>query len=707
MPAPLLAFLLLAHPALADEGMWLPEQLPQHAARLSELGLTLPVAQLADPMATPLGAIVSLGFCSASFVSPDGLILTNHHCVGSYLGHNSSAEANRARDGYLAADRGGELWAGPSARLQVVESIEDVSAQVQARVGKRISDRDREAAVNRAVKELVAECEQQADRRCRVASYHGGQSWRLIQAVELKDVRLVYAPPETVGSYGGEIDNWMWPRHSGDFAVLRAYVGPDGKVAAHALENVPYRPAHHLTIDPTGAQEGEMVMVAGVPGSTARHAPSWELAARAQRLDPDIARSERYMAILQAESARDPEGAARLASHIDTVGNGLKYNQGLRDNFASSAVVPRLRARDEALRAWIAADRKRNKLYGPVLDELQSLHEAALAEYEVEAIANRLLRFIDLLSVATTALRFADETKKPDLEREQGYQDRDRERTRDRFQGMDRTLWLPADRAFMALFLEEHAALPAAQRIAPLDVWLTAQGGSAAALDRLFTDPALSRNEARQALLQVDAASLRASTDPWVQLAVAMESWRAPRRERDKARAGASLRLRPLYMEAMQQAFPGAVYPDANGTLRVSFGRVEGYRPADGLLALPRTTVAGMAAKAGPAPFDAPERLLVAAAASKSSPWVDAELGDVPVNFLTTLDTTGGNSGSATLNGKGELVGLIFDGNYEAMSADYLFDPALTRSIHVDIRYLLWTLDEVEGADWLLTELGQ
>ncbi len=701
---PLLA--LLAQPALADEGMWLPEQLPQHAERLAELGLTLPVTQIADPMAYPLGAIVSLGFCSASFVSPDGLILTNHHCVGSYLGYNSSAEANRAREGYLATDRASELWAGPSARLQVVESIEDVTERVRAKAGKRVSDRDREAAVNRAVKELVAECEQQPDRRCRVASYHGGQSWRLIRALEFKDVRLVYAPHETVGSYGGEIDNWMWPRHSGDFAVLRAYVGPDGKVAAHAPENVPYRPAQHLRIDPTGAQEGEMVMVAGVPGGTARHAPSWELAARQQRLEADIARSERYMAILQAESARDPEGAARLASHIDAVGNGLKYNQGLRDNFASSAVVPRLQARDEALRAWIAADKKRNKLYGPVLDELQRRHQEALAEYEVEAVAGRLLRFIDLLGVATTALRFADEAKKPDLERDQGTQDRDRERMQDRFASMDKTLWLPADREFMALFLEEHAALPSDQRIAPLDAWITAQGGTKAALDRLFTNPTLATNEARQALLQADAASLRASTDPWVQLAVALESWRAPRRERDKARAGASLRLRPLYMEAMQQAFPGAIYPDANGTLRVSFGRVEGYSPADGLLALPRTTVAGMAAKAGPPPFDAPPKLLAAAASSKGSPWVDAELGDVPVNFLTSLDTTGGNSGSATLNGQGELVGLIFDGNYEAMSADYLFDPALTRSIHVDIRYLLWMLDEVEGAGWLLSELG-
>lgn len=697
----MLLALLLALPALADEGMWLPEQLPSRAERLAELGLQLPVAQLADPMGFPLRAIVSLGFCSASFVSPDGLILTNHHCIGGYLG------VNRARDGYLAASMAEELWAGPTARLQVVESIEDVTATIQARVGKKVSDKDREARVALAVKELVAECEKQPDRRCRVASFFGGQTWRLIRSIEFKDVRLVYAPPKSVGSYGGEIDNWEWPRHAGDFAMLRAYVSPDSKAAAHAPENVPYRPEAWLRVDPTGAQEGEMVMVAGFPGGTARNSPGWELAFEQEKLPRDIARSQAYMEMLKAESARDPEAAARLSSHIDTVGNGLKYDEGMVDNFRSSGVVERTLARDAALRAWVDADKKRRKLYGPVLDELRAAHQEAVGRHETEGIYNRLVRFIDLLSVATTALRLADEARKPDLERDQGLQDRDRERIGNRFTSMERDLWLPIDRTFLAFFLAEHAALPAEKRIDTLDAWIAAQGGTEAALDRLFTSPALASTEARLALLTMDAASLRASTDPWVQLAVALETWRAPRRAADKVRAGASLRLSPLYQEAMQLAFPGTTYPDANGTLRVTYGKVEGYEKADGLRALPRTTVRGLVAKAGPAPFDAPAALLEAASRSTRSPWVDPELGDVPVNFLTSLDTTGGNSGSATLNAKGELVGLIFDGNYESMSADYLFDPTLTRSIHVDVRYLLWTLDEVVAGDWLVRELGQ
>ena len=225
-------------------------------------------------------------------------------------------------------------------------------------------------------------------------------------------------------------------------------------------------------------------------------------------------------------------------------------------------------------------------------------------------------------------------------------------------------------------------------------------------MERLHENPSLASTEGRLALLAATAAELAASAYPWVQLAGALDAWLAPRRNLDKARKGARLRLQPDYVDALRNFTDGDLYPDANGTLRVTVGRVEGYTPADGLLALPQTTVAGMVAKAGAWPFDAPDRVLQAAARSRESRWVDPALGDVPVDFLTTLDTTGGNSGSATLDSQGRLVGLIFDGNYEAMSADWVFDPVLTRSIHVDIRYMLWILDEVEHADWILDELG-
>ncbi|MCK6504617.1 S46 family peptidase [Myxococcota bacterium] len=699
---------LLTPAARADEGMWLPEQLPDHADRLAELGLQLPVSQVADPMAAPLGAIVSLGFCSASFVSPQGLMLTNHHCVGGYLQVNSSAANNRARDGHLAADRAGELSAGPGARVTIVEQITDVTDQVVGRIGKGTPDRKRQAKVEQARKALVAACEAKPDRRCHVASYFGGAQYRLISAREIKDIRIVYAPPESVGSYGGEVDNWMWPRHSGDFAVLRAYVAPDGSSAEYSPDNVPYQPPHWLQVDPTGAQEGEMVWVAGFPGHTNRYALASQVAWTRDVYYPwAIGLADAALAILAEESAASPEAAARLASPIDMIANGRKNNQGMLDNFRTSGVVERMQAREGQLRAWVAGDPARQRQLGPALAELDTIVARDQATWQAQNVVGRLTRYSDLLWVATTAVRLAEERKKPDLQRDEGYQARDEDRIRARFERLERSLWLPSDRRLLQLMLEQAQALPADQRVASLDAWLAEQGGVGPALDRLFAAPALADTAQRLALLDQDAAALAASADPWLGLARAIEQWAAPQRLRDKERAGAWLRLAPLWMQAVQGARPGSVYPDANGSLRVTFGRVEGYSPRDGVWHLPHTTVAGMAAKAGDSPFDAPERLLQAAPRAPRSRWADPALGDVPVDFLATLDTTGGNSGSATLNAQGQLVGLIFDGNYEAMSADWLFDDALTRSIHVDVRYLLWTLEEVEQAGWLVEELGQ
>jgi len=704
---PLLLAALLPSPAQADEGMWLPEQLPDHAQRLTELGLEIPVSQLADPMGDPLGAIVSLGFCSASFVSPDGLILTNHHCVAGYLGANSSAQANLARDGFMAGSQADELWTGPDGRVTVVESITDVTEKVLARTHGRVSDAQRQLRIAEARKALVAACEADDDRRCAVASYYGGSEYRLIRARELRDLRIVYAPAESVGSYGGDTDNWMWPRHAGDFAMLRAYVAPDGSTADHAADNVPYPPAHHLRFDPTGAQDGEMVMVAGFPGHTERYALAEQLRFSRDRVYPQaIERANASLALFDRLSQADPEGAARLAAPIDWVSNGRKYEQGMLDDFQGSPVVQQVEAREAALRSWIAADRKRAKTYGPVLAELDRLQAEGEQRYETDVVYGRLFRSADLLGVATQAVRLATERAKPDLQREEGLQARDEANIRASFENLDRTLYLPADQALLRMVLTDSQALAADQRIPPLDAFLAAHGGIDGTLALLFDHPALALAPARLALLDADAATLAHSQDPWVQLARELEAWEAPRRDQDKARAGARMRLMPVYMEALRTARPGAVYPDANSSLRVSFGQVEGYAPRDGVWYLPHTTVTGMVAKAGPPPFDAPQRLLDAAATSTTSGWADPELHDVPVDFLTTLDTTGGNSGSATINGKGELVGLIFDGNYEAMSADWLFDDALTRSIHVDVRYLLWMLQDVEEADWILSELG-
>ena len=690
--------------AWADEGMWLPEQLPSMEERLVEMGLEIPVADLADPASPVMQSIVSLGGCSASFVSPDGLIATNHHCVEGMLAYVSDETNDRVTDGYLARSRDEELWVGPTARVSVVESITDVTARMRQGINRGMPDTARHLKLEKARKALVAGCEDETH-RCRVASYFGGQEYRLIRRRELRDVRLAYAPPRSVGSYGGEIDNWEWPRHSGDFAFVRAYVSPTGEVADHAADNVPYAAPHHLTVNPEGVDEGDFVMVAGYPGSTYRYRTAREMRfSRDVSYPGSVERLEWMLAMLRDEVSTSEAAAVALHPMIFGLENGLKYRQGMLDNFAGTDVVDRKGREWGILEAWVAETPDRTRRFGPVLEELDRRQAQAEARYGREVVVGGL-RYLDLLSVAHRSIRFAMERQKPDRKRDRGYQDRDVSRWKHSLKRMSKSMWLPADRRLFQRTLEQHAALPAEQQIEALSRWVTDRGGMDALLDTLFDEPALADETARLDLAEASLSELEASDDPWVELAFILEDahWKAERDRRD-AEAGAEARLMPVYMEALLQSRE-QVYPDANGTLRVTVGHVAGYSPEDAVVMLPQTTVAGMVAKAGPEPFDAPEFLLAAAAEAPSSPFADEALGDLPVNFTSTLDTTGGNSGSATLDASGNFVGLLFDGNYEAMSADWLFDPALTRSIHCDVRYVLWVLQQA-GADALLTELG-
>lgn len=713
MSPTLLALSLGLSPAVADEGMWLPEQLPAKAEELRAMGLELDPAELADPMGRPLGSIVTMGFCSASFISPDGLVATNHHCVTGYLGYLSDEARDLNDTGHLAGSRAEELWVGPGSEVQVVEKITDVTAEVLAGLRKRTEDFDRERIIARNQAGLVAACEEgRPSVRCQVVDYFGGQQYRLIEKRRLRDVRLVYAPPDSVGNYGDEIDNWMWPRHTGDFSLLRVYVAPDGSAAEHAEENVPYQPPQHLEINPEGASPGDFVMVAGYPGRTYRFRSARQMRfARDVSYPLRIALSEAILEVLRRHSAESDEAAAKLAPSIGYVSNGLKYSQGMLDGFRGGVsggtdVVTRKAAAEARVQAWIAADKKRAKRYGPVFTELDALQEVYEARYEAESAIGWMMYSADLLGAAHGAVRWATEQEKPDLDRDAGFQERDREQRLRRLERMQKSLHLPSDREIFTLMLDRVLAQPEGERVKPLDEWVAAMGGRDAALDALYAEPSLATAEARLALMDATIAELRASTDPWVSLAVALEAHLAPQRRRDKAEAGAMSRLEPLAIEALQGTTEGVLYPDANSSLRITVGHVRGYEPEDGLVALPQTTLSGVVAKAGEWPFDAPAPLLEAATRASESRWFDAELGDVPANFLTTLDTTGGNSGSATLDGRGRLVGLIFDGNYEAMSADWLFDPEMTRSIHVDVRYMLWLLEEVEEAGWILEELG-
>jgi hypothetical protein len=706
----MLAWLILSvAPSFAEEGMWLPEQVPDLAAAWAEQGLQLAPEALADPLGEPLGAIVSFGFCSGSFVSPTGLVATNHHCVESFLQYLSSAEANRHRDGYAASSPAEELAVGPTGRLWVLESIRDVTDEVVGGLRRRTTDAQRHDLIEAATKKLIATCEAQPHRRCRVASHYGGSEYRLLTSLEILDLRMVYAPSMGLGQFGGDIDNWMWPRHGADFSFLRAYVGPDGQPAPYSESNVPYQPRHHLTVSTEGVDPGGLVMVAGYPGSTDRHRLAEELEHHAGWYLPrSRALQQEVWDLLMAESARSAEAEARLGAPISRMANGMKNTDGLLAAFARRDLVGDKRVEEEAMLAWIRQDPKRRKLLEPVHAELLAALEEEATRERRELILGRVYGAADLLPIAHAALRWATEAKKPDASRDSGYQDRDRDRFRARLERLDRSLWLPADRAVLAAMLVHYQALPAEERAPSLDAWLKAQGGPEAALNRLFEAPRLASTEARLALIDQDLATLQASDDPWMQLAVAMEAHFEPEREAEEARWGRMHRLRSQWMAAKAEWYAQTgrpMYDDANSTLRLTVGTIKGYSPQDGLVALPQTTLAGLVAKVGEPPFDVPAWVVEKGPEGPQSRWTSSALGDVPVNHLSTLDITGGNSGSAVLDGKGRFVGLAFDGNWESIASDWVWLDGVTRCISMDVRFLLWVLESDPAGGRVLDEL--
>jgi hypothetical protein len=712
----MLAGLVAATPVLAVEGMWTPEQLPEIASELTRTGLKLDPAALSDLRGHPMGAVVSLGGCTASFVSPNGLVVTNHHCAYGALQLNSTPEHNMLRDGFIAKSLADEPSAGPGARLWVTEDISDVTAKVLSAIPKRANDRARNDALEAVQKKLIAECETDSRYRCQVFSHFGGVQYRLFKQFEIRDVRIAYAPPENIGKFGGDVDNWQWPRHTGDFTFYRAYVGPDGKPATYSTDNVPYQPKQWLKVAAQGVSEGDFVMVAGYPGRTQRYQLASQIDDAIQWSYPtQIKAFDDMIAIAEAAGKTNPDVAIKYASMIAGLNNGRKNMAGMLEGF-ERADASGIKHREEAgLVNWLEGQGRSGKAALENYRAYAALVESQRQTRERDNVLGWLTRS-GLLGTANRLYRMSQERSKPDAKREFGYQERDWPRQEAGLKQLDRRMDPGVDRQMLGYWFDKYAALPVEQRIPALDAWAGLDGseqgkaGLAARLDALYANTTLIQLDARLAAFNADQASLKASKDSFIQLAIVLDPALKEMEQRFKTLGGASARLQPGYMQALidYRASQGkATYPDANSSLRITFGNVMGVSPRDGLEYLPFTTTRGLVEKNSDEPlFDVTQPQLDAIAQRRFGRWEVPALKDVPVNYLADLDVTGGNSGSPTLNAKGELVGLIFDGIWESVASNWVFNPELTRTIHVDSRYMLWLMDEVYPAPAILKELG-
>ena len=570
-------------------------------------------------------------------------------------------------------------------------AFRDVTQDVLAAGAAGATDKQRFEAVESRQKALVAECEKTPGTRCQFAEFDGGLFFTLTEFEEIKDVRLVYAPPLGVGNFGGEVDNWSWPRHTGDFSLLRAY-----------KDDKPYRPRHFFPVSTEGVREGDAVAVLGYPGRSYRSWIADEMREREVRWFPSIRDlNAEWIGILEEEAARSTEAAIATIDDRRGLENTRKNAEGQIAGLRRGRIVEKQREADERVRAWAA----KQPGGAPALEAYQGLaklNEQRLLTWDRDFLLDAASRGPRGLRWPLSLSRRAREGQKPDAQREPGYMERDLPRMRDQLERDQKRYDAAADRRLFRSWVKRALALPAGQRIAPVDAAFTGAADDPALEARIALLYAASRVfdlEARKAMFDEAPDVLAARKDPLLDLGSALDAERKALKDRRDAAAGATLLLRPAWRKAVIAEAGRPVAPDANGSLRVTFGRVRGYSPQEAVTMAPQTTLAGAVAKhTGLAPFDLPVPVREAFAARRFGRWKDPALGQVPIDLLSDCDTTGGNSGSPTIDGRGRLVGVNFDRVWENVANDFGYNPAVARNVSADVRFLLWNLDVVENA---------
>jgi len=710
----LATFFTFAPRAAADEGMWLPHELDSDLVGAWQgRGLELDIKDIYDPKGKALcNAIVNIGGGTGSFVSFDGLIITNHHVAFGALQRSSSLKSNYIEEGFLARSADEEIPAlGYEVLVQL--GVKDVTKKVLGAVKDGMSDLERYKAIEKRIKKIIKKAEKGKDVECRVKSFYGGLQYYLYTYFKIKDIRIVYAPPRSIGEYGGDIDNWMWPRHDGDFSFLRAYVSPKGKSAEYSKENVPYHPKRYLTISSRPLEENDFTMVIGYPGRTSRYRTSYAIDFMVNRFYPvAIKRYEDIIGILEDESSKDPEAAIKLASMVKGLNNGYKNNKGMLEGLLKTNLLNKKRREEAALERFLDSNPDLQAKYGTVLADIKAKYDDYITFWKEYSTLGWMSYGVSALKSAYTIYKWSLEHEKKDIERQPGYMDRDEPRTRKSLELADLRYYEAADKRLLKYFMMYAMQLPEGQRIKAVaricgdKTGEEAEKAIDAFIDELYAGTKVTDKEERMKMFGMKKKKLLAMGDPFIRFAAELEKERAALRERSEAFQGALQKLRPMLMRVWMKYKGGLLYPDANGTMRVSAGEIKGYSPRDAVHYDYITTLTGVIEKhTGKEPFNCPEKLIGLYNQKAFGRYLDPGLDDVPVNFLSTNDVTGGNSGSPIMNGKGELIGLVFDGNYESISADYQFIPRLTRTINVDSRYVLFILDKFAGAEELLREL--
>ncbi|MGC1389513.1 MAG: S46 family peptidase [Bacteroidales bacterium] len=692
----------------ADEGMWLLPLIEKlNIGKMTELGLKLSAEDIysINKVCLKDAVVIFGGGCTAEIVSSQGLVLTNHHCGYGSIQAHSSVDHDYLRDGFWAKTKDEEL-PNPNLSVTFLIRVEDVTGQVLANVKLGMSETDRTAAINDARQAIEKKAAEGNNYRAQVSSFYGGNYFYLLTYERYNDVRLVGAPPSSIGKFGFDTDNWEWPRHTGDFSVFRVYSGPDGKPAPYSKDNIPLKPKRYMTVSLKDRNIGDFAMILGYPGRTNRYMTSFEVNEQLQIVHPDRIKIRGIkQEIWMKDMMADQKVNIQYSSKYSGSSNYWKYSIGQKASLEKLNVKVKKEEIENQFNKWVIADPERKAKYGEALNMIKTAIEGRADYYNAIQYISECMQGCELFGLnrriasLVTALKSKDNQKISDAVTE--------------FKNTSSNFYkdynLPTDiqstKAMLRLYKTDVAVKFQPDFYANI-VDKKFKGNIDKFVDDMFAKSVFTNEAKLNAFL--DKPVLKTIESDPVYLTATSFFNTATGVSKDLSQFDAGLATgKRLWIAALLEMVPEkTLYPDANSTMRLSYGTVQDYDPRDAVTYKYYTTLQGVVDKYKPGDyeFDVPKRLIELNNKKEFGRYGSSK-GYMPVCFLTTNDITGGNSGSPVMNGNGELIGLAFDGNWESMSGDIAYEPELQRTIVVDIRYVLWLMDIYSGAKNLVDEM--
>jgi len=711
---PLLAF-LISSPSIADEGMWLPHLLKSlNENEMQSKGLKITAEDIYSVNKSSLkDAIVALngGSCTAEMISSEGLMLTNHHCVDDLLQTHSTVENNYLEDGFWAMSKSEELK-NENLSATFLISIEDVTSLFKDSLSIELSENERNKKISEISKKIVSEKTDSTSYSARVRSFYGGNDFYLITYITYNDVRLVGAPPSSIGKFGGDTDNWMWPRHTGDFALLRIYMAEDGSPADYSVDNIPYKPKHHLPIQLGGVENEDFTMIMGYPGRTNRYLTSFGVKEALEITYPEIIDIRtKKLEIMKSGMNSSKEIKLQYAAKYSGIANYWKYFIGQSKGLKSMRVYDKKVEIENKLRSWIDSSSNPNakEKYGNTMQILEEAYEkntkiALNRTYLTEAIFQgpEILSFSYTMKNRINALPKDKEAKSQAIRKlkklaKEFYKNYNAKVDEDMLSAMLEMYYYNVPKyQHSKIFKKIENQLFGIKKLDfkyyAKNLFNRSYFSSEEKCLRLLKNPS-------KLLVEKDPAYLTFSS---IYNKYLEELYPLRKEVRDLQRKGNRLFISALREMDTIKKF----YPDANSTMRVTYGNVGDYKPKEAMLYDYYTTINGVIEKEDPTneEFIVPEKLKELYKSGDFGRYSDSD-GNLRVNFISNNDITGGNSGSPVINAWGEIVGTAFDGNWEAMSGDIAFEKNIQRTISVDIRYILFVIDKYANASYLIDEM--